>query len=188
MNSVGDKPGALPGWRNPLQGIAKGAMTYPDGFPNFAGDPVEAEELKAERDLREYRDRPESRPRRPHTLTPQGGRLWTDDEEDTIEYILRLSLPFVLQACELNSHGWSVKDTRQNADEFLRRLTLDATYKNVRDMRRCEFTGTLGNIQPELRKEFEKSAQWRRFGDAVLALGERRPIESCTPLNPSVGG
>jgi hypothetical protein len=80
-------------------------MKYPQEFSPAACNAVETEALKAERDLRQYRDTSRTRPNRTHTLRPGGVRRWTDDEEDIIEYILRVGVAFGLQACELGSQG-----------------------------------------------------------------------------------
>jgi hypothetical protein len=121
-------------------------MKYPSEFSPAARNAVETEALKADRDLRQYRDTSRKRPDRTHTLMLGGVRRWTDDEEDIIEYILRVGLEFGLQVCELGLHGWSLDHIQQEIDEFFRRLTIDAYHKYVVDLRRRGFIGSVGNI------------------------------------------
>jgi hypothetical protein len=55
-------------------------------------------------------------------------------------------------------------------------------------MRRCEFIGTVGNVQAELMKEFEKSAGWQRFEDALLAIADRPKLQNSPPCrNENIG-
>jgi hypothetical protein len=159
-------------------------MKYPPEFPAAACDAVETEALKAERDLREYRDKPETRPERAHTLELGGVRRWTDNEEDIIEYILRVGLAFGLQACQLRPQGWSLDRIRRQTQEFFRRLTIDAYHKYVLDLRRHGFLDTLGNIEPEVTKELEKSVEWHQLEEALLATTERPPAQPSQPSDP----
>ncbi len=150
-------------------------LKYPPEFSRDARNAVETEALKADRDLRQYRDTSRIRPDRTHSIMQGGVRRWTDDEEDIIEYILRVGLAFGLQACELGlgSQGWPLDRIRQVANEFLRQLTIDAYYNHVLDLRRPGFIGTLGNVEPKVTRELEKSVEWHRFEDALLAIGKR---------------
>jgi hypothetical protein len=91
------------------EGISKGRMKYPLEFSPNACDAVEAEALIAEGDLRVHRDNPATRTERTHTLKPFGVRQWTDDEEDIIEYILRVGLAFGYKPV-----SWDRRVGRQN--------------------------------------------------------------------------
>jgi hypothetical protein len=165
-------------------------MKYPSEFSPDACNAVEAEALKADRDLRQYRDTSATRPDRAHTLKPGGVRRWTDDEEDIIEYILRVGLAFGLQACELRQQGWSLDRMRRQVNEFFRQLTIDAYHKYVPDLRRRSFLDTLGNIEPEVTKELENSDEWHRLEEALLATTERPPAQPSQPTDaqPSTAG
>jgi hypothetical protein len=75
---------------NPLKGTSQGAMDYPQEFSAQARARVEAERLKAGKDLEQYRNKTKARPRRQHTSGPYG-TLWTQEQEDLHEYILSRS-------------------------------------------------------------------------------------------------
>jgi len=168
-------------------------LKYPKEFSPAACNAVETEALKADRDLRFYRSRPEARPDRPHTAMPSGVRRWTDDEEDIIEYILRVGVAFGLQACGLGSLGWSPERIREETNEFFGRLTFDAYHTYIADLRslaQMRFVSTAGNIQPELDEEFKKSAEWRRFEEALLAVAEQPAAQhsQSSDRHPSASG
>jgi hypothetical protein len=123
---------------------------------------------------------------------PDGVRGWTDDEEDVVEYLLRVGLAFGRQARELGlgSRGWPMDRIRRETNEFLRRLTIDASQKYVGEMHRNKFIGTLGKIEPALMKEFARSAGWQHLEDALLAIAEGPPAQLSQPNDPhpSPGG
>jgi hypothetical protein len=124
---------------------------------------------------------------------PSGVRRWTDDEEDIIEYILRVGVAFGLQACGLGSLGWSPERIREETNEFFGRLTFDAYHTYIADLRslaQMRFVSTAGNIQPELDEEFKKSAEWRRFEEALLAVAEQPAAQhsQSSDRHPSASG
>jgi len=110
--------------------IAERPMDYPQEFSVQARARIEAERLKASRDLEKYRSQPETRPQRRHTSGPYG-KLWTEYEEDLHEYILRTFLAFALQACELGSHGtWAVDRIRAESLSKCRPLNTSSIRTN----------------------------------------------------------
>jgi len=153
-------------------------MEYPEEFSSQARARVEAERLRARRDLEGYRNRPETRPRRRHSSGPYG-TLWTDDEEDVHEYILRVFLVFGLRACELGLQGlWTVDRIRTESAEFLRRFTIEAFSEKGHDKSGHELTEMTsrwdGSILQEVQREFEKSDQWHQFETELLDVAERQ--------------
>jgi hypothetical protein len=140
-------------------------MDYPRDFPPEARARVEAEGLKATRDLERDRDQvPWSR----YGPTAK-------DEENLRRYILRVFLAFAQQACKLGPL-WTVDRIRAEANEFLRRFTIEAYYheghdkdgRKLRDM----VSHVNGSILPEVRREFEKSELWHQFQEELLAVAE----------------
>ena len=152
-------------------------MEYPEDFSRQARARVEAERLKAGKDLERYRLQPQTRPHRPHCSGPDG-RLWTDEEEDLHEYILRVFLVFSLEACALGSQGlWTVDQIREESSEFLRKFTIEACSEKGHGT--C---GTIpamtnnwnGSILKEVELEFKRSDQWHRFEDTLLVVAEKQ--------------
>jgi hypothetical protein len=137
-------------------------MEYPREFSQQARARVEAERLSAGKQLQ--------RDRKGVPWSRYGPGL--KDEANLRKYILRVVFVFAAQACELGSQGlWTVDRVRSEVDEFLRRFTLEAYYENG-----CDKTGRKlremashwdGSILPEIRREFESSAEWQQIEEAL---------------------
>ena len=94
-------------------------------------------------------------------------------------YALLFSLKIPEEACELGRQGvWGVEQVEREAREFLRLLTIEAAGEKGFDRSGHALRRMVGHwggaILPEVQREFEKSAEWRRFTDELLAIAELR--------------
>ena len=144
-------------------------MDYPQDFSPQALARVEAERLKAGKQLEQRRNQvPWSR------YGPVRA-----DEENLRKYILRVFLVFAQEACKLGSQRqWAVDRIRSEVGEFLRRFTIEAHSdkgydKQGRKLREMICDGSWG-IRPEVQREFEKSAEWKQFEQELLAVAEQQ--------------
>jgi hypothetical protein len=141
-------------------------MDYPADFPAPSRARVEAERLKAKRVLDQERG---------------------ESLSVLYAYILRVFMAFSKEACELGKQRvWSIDDVSGASEEFLRRFTIDAFYKEGHDRYERKFPDMTsnwdGSLLPEVRRSFEKSEEWRRHEAALLevaeGLGSELPKES----------
>ena len=107
----------------------------------------------------------------------QSVRWVTEIEAALRTYIFRVFLSFAEEACELGRQGvWGVEQVEREAREFLRRLTIEAAGEKGFDRSGHALRRMVGHwggaILPEVQREFEKSAEWRRFTDEWLAVAE----------------
>jgi hypothetical protein len=94
-------------------------------------------------------------------------------------YILRVFLAFSHEACELGMHGeWSADRVSSEAEEFLRRFTIDAYYKEGHDRYQRQFPSMTsnwdGSLLAEVQRSFRKSEEWRRHESALLSVAEEQ--------------
>jgi hypothetical protein len=145
-------------------------MEYPTDFPPQARARVEAEGLKATRDL--------ERDREHVAWSPYGPGA--EDEANLRKYILRVFWAFAQQACKLGSL-WTVTRIRAEADEFLRTLTIEAYHREGYDQSGRKLREIIchwdGSVLPEIRREFEKSEEWHQFQEQLLAVAEAQAAE-----------
>ena len=99
---------------------------YPPQFSGQARANVEREQLKASRDLAN------SRREKPPADWTGTAREW--DRWEFYDYIIRVFVVFAHEACALGRAGlWTIDRVRSEAEEFLRRFTLDACYDKGND-------------------------------------------------------
>jgi hypothetical protein len=114
-------------------------MDYPPDFPPQARARVEAEMLKGIKDLERGREKV----------------VWSEDEANLRKYILRVFLVFGQEACKL---GWPVDRIRREADEFLRKFTIEAYDREGHDKHGRKLREMIdrfdGSIRPDVRREF----------------------------------
>jgi hypothetical protein len=151
----------------PFQGIAQGAMNYPQEFSPLARARVEAERIRANREL-------EKKPLR--------------DRRDLYPCILRVFLVFGHEACELGRQGiWTADHIRDEAKEFLRKFTIATYYEKGYDQsgrRFSQMTGNYGGLLSEVAQHFLKSEEWHKFEDELLETAESvGKAESGLPAN-----
>ncbi len=144
-------------------------MEYPEDFSPQARARVEAERLKAGKELEQQRNEV--------TWSPFGPS--TADEENLRKYILRVFLVFAQEACKLGSQrSWTVDRIRSAADEFLRSFTIEAYYDKGHDKSGRELREMVshwnGSILPKVQREFEKSPEWHQFEQELLAVAEQQ--------------
>lgn len=98
-------------------------------------------------------------------------------EENLRNFILRVFLAFTQEACKVGLAGiWTVDRIREEADEFLRRFTIEAYYGYGHDSsghRLPEMTSNWGHLKLEVEREFRKSSEWRKYEDELLATAEK---------------
>lgn len=101
-------------------------MDFPREFSARARANVEAERIRAKRDLER------SQAEKPPEEWKKGAHEW--DLYAFYQYILSVVLAFSVEACELGKEEtWTVDRVRSEAEEFLRRFTIEAYYEDGRD-------------------------------------------------------
>jgi len=134
-------------------------MQYPTDFPLESRAAVAAEKLRAGKDFDNIR---ENRPRMDHL------------QAELRRYILRPFIVFVREACKLgHKEVWQVDRIEEAAMEFLRLSTIDAEYDKGHGVIGRRWTDNWGgNLEPEVKRQFERSDEWRQFQDALLEVAE----------------
>lgn len=149
---------------------------YPRDLPDVARARVEAERLKGAMELEQQRKQV------PWSKWGPGKA----DEENLRRYILRVFRAFALEICELGAQGrWTVERIRSEADEFLRRFTIEAYYddghdKNERKLRKM-VSHLDGSILPDVQREFRRSTEWGEFTRRLLAVAEAAGDDDKSP-------
>jgi hypothetical protein len=111
---------------------------YPQEFSAQARARVEAERIIAKRDLEQFQSE------KPPDKWAKDCRTW--DERLFYRYILRVFLAFALEACKVGRQGiWAVDRIRAEAEEFLRRFTIQAYYESGRDRYGEKFANMTSN-------------------------------------------
>ena len=129
---------------------------YPRDFPTESRANVEAARIRAGR--RFDSDKAKAK--------------WRSDIEALFRnYLLTIFLTFAKEAA--SSRLWPVDKMRENCQEFLRLLTIEAYFQKgkasgLRDM----ISNWNGSILWEVQQELEKTAQWRRFENILLKLAK----------------
>jgi hypothetical protein len=164
-------------------------MDYPQELSAQARARVEAERLRAKRDLDESGKQPGAPIRRTLSYGPSG-LPWTDPEKDLHNYILRVFLAFAREACQLGVGGiWSVDQIRSETDEFLRRFTIETYYERGHDSSGHRFREMVshwnGSLLPDLEQEFHKSDEWRQFEAELLTVAEQQSASNRQPAGPA---
>jgi hypothetical protein len=104
---------------------------------------------------------------------------------------------FVSEACKLGRKGiWHVDRVEKEALEFLRRSTIDARSSKGYDKSGRAFGGDWisnwdGSIQPEVRRQFERSDEWKQFEAALLQVAEAQAVRAsdlCDDARKEIGG
>jgi hypothetical protein len=153
------------------RGIEMGAdrsVKYPQEFPPRALALIEAEKLRARRQLQEQVSQAPWSKYGPSAT----------DEENFRKYVLRVFLVFAKEACKLGAHGsWTMDRVRAETDEFLRLFTIQAYYEDGHDKQGRELPKMIshmdGSILPEVRRKFRSSAEWQQFEGELLAVAEQ---------------
>jgi hypothetical protein len=144
-------------------------MKYPHEFSAEARARMEAERIKAHRDLERWQqDKPPSD--------------WTRHRWDHFAfnvYILRVFLAFGREACELGNLGtWAVDRIRSEAEEFLGSFTIEAYDVDGHDRCGRMFSEMTDNrnesLLPAVDRWFRSSDEWRQFETELLAVAERQ--------------
>lgn len=136
-------------------------MRYPKDFPPESRAAVAAEKLRAAKDFDNARK------------NPQGMERGFDEAGEVRRYILRQFIVFVSEACKLGHKGiWHVDYIEKTALEFLRLSTIDAVSSKGHFDRWISNWG--GEIEPDVRRQFEKSAEWEQYEEALLQVAERQ--------------
>jgi hypothetical protein len=140
-------------------------IRYPADFPPESRAAVVAEKVRAGKDFDSARQE-------------LPGSFHGALEAELRRYVLRLFGVFVREACTLGRKGlWSPDRLEKEALEFLRLVTIDAISEKAYDKSGRKFAGGwienwAGSLQPEVRREFQRSAEWQQFQDALLEVAE----------------
>src|SRR5947209_118586 len=145
----------------------KESMQYPQNFPPESRSRVEAERLRAGKDFDQAR---QNAPHREYDA-----RVYL--EAELRRYILRPFAVFVSELCKRGSQGIvQVDEIEKAAWEFLRRFTIHAKSSKGFDKFGRKFaqnwTDNWGHLQPSLKREFERSDEWRQFQEELLHVAE----------------
>jgi hypothetical protein len=145
-------------------------MDYPKEFSAGARARVEAGRLRAKQALQQ------SRSEKPPSDWKKGTREW--DLFAFYAYVLSVFRSFAHEACELGKQGtWTVDHISSMVDEFLRRFTIDAHYKDGHDRAGEKFrdvTGSNwnGSLRADLERFFHNTEEWRGYEAELLAVAE----------------
>lgn len=141
-------------------------MDYPQEFSPEARARVEAERLRATRAYEKKRND-----------LPSGYGHFSENEQNFRTFILRVFLAFAHEACELANHGiWTVDEVRSEADEFLRRFTIDAHYYYGQDrsgQKLPKMTSDWGHLRSEVERAFRNTDEWHEYEDKLLSVAEK---------------
>lgn len=139
-------------------------MDYPDDFPPESRAAVAAERLRAARDFDAIRKNP---PRTEHGFSH-------DWDAELRKYILRQFIVFVREACKLGRAGvWQVDRIEEASMEFLRLATIDTEFGKGSGLVGRSWTENWhGQIQPEVMRRLERSAEYQQYRDALLEIAE----------------
>ena len=145
-------------------------MDFPHEFSAQARARIEAERLKASRELAD------AQAQKPPDAWKSGAREW--DRQEFHDYILLVFLAFAREACELGKVViWTVDRVRSEVDEFLRRFTIEAYYEKGRDRFGEKFPEMTSNWRGSLllgvEQMFHRSDEWRQFEAELLAVAEK---------------
>ena len=151
-------------------------MEYPQEFSQQARARVESEKIRAGRDFEQAKQAVQ----------------WTAEVEVLLrEYVLRVFIAFVQQACKFGRNDtWSVDRIESESLEFLRLLTIDAYYSkgyNKSGHLLSEWVSHWnGSILSEIEREFEKSPLWKKYQDMLLRVAKYQAVERRTlPASPA---
>ncbi|HUR46333.1 MAG TPA: hypothetical protein VMZ27_10705 [Candidatus Saccharimonadales bacterium] len=162
-------------------------MDYPEDFPPESRAAVAAEKLRAGKDF------DEARKNLPGTQYGPGKDL----EAELRRYILRQFSIFGREACQLGHKGiWHVDQIEEEALEFLRRSTNVAISskgydKSGRSFGQRWMSNWGGGIEPDVKRQFEQSDEWKQFQNALLQVAEshetRTPDGGADPARQILG-
>ncbi len=159
--------------RRQISEIIKGANEYPEEFSRQARARIEAERLKARKQLKQQRNQ----------VPWSGGYLPRPaDEKNLRKYILRVFLVVAQEMCKLGLQGlWTVDRIRPEVEEFLRRFTIKAHSDEGYDKQGRkleEMTDYYGSIKEEVWWAFKESAEYHQFEQELLAVAEQHARHS----------
>jgi hypothetical protein len=136
--------------------------TYLPDFPQPARARIEATKIQAGSDLEDCK-----------------GQLQRASELDVEmrNYILRVFFSFVQEALELGRQGvWTVERIDREVREFLECITLEAQLHKGYDLQGRSIIPltdhVFGHIRPEVRREFEKSREWRCYQEQLCKVAQ----------------
>ena len=148
---------------------------YRRDFPPAARAKVNATKILATRDFEERQNL--------HRVAEIEAALHT--------YILQVFLSFAAEALELGRKGvWSADRVEGEAREFLRRTTIEAGAEKGFERSGHQLPAMISNwggaILPEVQREFEKSAEWKRFRDGLLEVAELQADRATPGSRPGI--
>jgi len=92
---------------------------------------------------------------------------------------------FAKEACNLGmTRKWSVDTVDRASREFLRQTVVHAVFRYAHDIVFPEMT-SMGQILPSIQAIFEKSPEWRKYQDDLLAVADSQA--TMPPEEASVG-
>ena len=147
---------------------------YPPDFPSQSRARVKAEAIRASGDLEKAK---------------QAARWASEVEAATRRYILRLFAVFAEEACKLGRLGlWTVERVDSESREFLRCATIHAPRRDKSGRQVGKLVDGFGFIEPQVQRDLEKSAEWRRYQDDLLEIAEMQASGTSLDPRPSTEG
>lgn len=141
------------------------AIVYQTEFSLQARARVEAERLRARRDLEQARaEKP-----------PEDWEVRRWDQCAFYAYIARVVGAFAREACELGRQGtWMIDRIRAEVDEFIRLFSLDAYYEDGHDRfgRRLPEIFSGAYLERQVTQTLRNSREWREFEEELLQVAE----------------
>jgi hypothetical protein len=135
---------------------------YPDGFPAYARARVEAEKILS------YRK-----------LDKQLKIVSSSIAVETLVQlcILRIFLVFAKGLCVFaQENGWTVDRIGSEANEFLRRLTIEVQYDKGRDYMRM-ISHINGSLTQDAERQFRQSPKWKKYENLLLKVAATQQKE-----------
>jgi hypothetical protein len=153
---------------------AKGTTDYPREFSVAARARIESARLRANRELEQAR-----KEHPPDDLTTSRWDLCA-----LYVYILNIFRAFTREACGLGKKRvWGVDYIRSQADEFLRKLTIQANFEKGLDRfrdRTSSLTEGCGDLKQAVKAAFEKSEEWKEYENELLEVAELQATPEAT--------
>lgn len=149
-------------------------IRYPKEFSEVARARVEIAEIGAARRLAAARLDKGARPTRDWPAkAPRHD--WSLVEQQVIEYVLGVFLPYALECCSLGRQRiWTIDKVRQTAEHFLLQMTLDApSDQGLSDHFSSFYLGSYAvGLTGEYRRVYTASQEWVEYTNAVLKISK----------------
>jgi hypothetical protein len=133
---------------------------YPREFPQKAKDAFETARLKAKKAFNQAK------------RTLRGSNL----ERELYEFISKSFFAFAKEGCRLvRERKWTLDQTRERADEFLRRLIISEYYDNLHSGTGGPLLGKFDFLQRDFTAQIKNSDEWQAYEDELITSSGAGP-------------